>query len=108
MSYFKPYRSYNFKDKDPIIDQIHTLIDDSGLSIYDVSALSGVSYSAIYNWLYGDTMRPNHASTAAVIGGMGFEYTIVRKHSAKVIQLDLEKAKRQLAIARKAKLKKAA
>lgn len=66
-----PYRSYSFVDKDPIIDKISTVIDDSGLSYREIHAQSGVSLSAMYNWRYGGTRRPQFCTVEAVARACG-------------------------------------
>ena len=60
------YKSYVFKNKDPIIDLTRTIVQDSGYSYSAVSALSGVSATTLYNWFNGDTRRPQFASINAV------------------------------------------
>ena len=60
------YKSYMFKEKDPIIDLTRTIVQDSGYSYSAISALSGVSATTMYNWFSGDTKRPQFASINAV------------------------------------------
>ena len=62
----KLYKSYMFKNKDPIIDSIRTIVQDSGLSYTAISGLSGVSTGTLYNWFQGETRRPQFASINAV------------------------------------------
>ena len=62
----KTYKSYNFRDKDPIIDVLRTARSDAGLSIQDASISSDVSQTTIRNWEMGQTRRPQFATVVAV------------------------------------------
>ena len=67
------YTTYNFVDKDPIIDVIRTAMDDSKVTIAYIANSSGVSDACIRAWLYGKTKRPQHASIRAVLKALGVE-----------------------------------
>lgn len=69
------YRTYQFVDKDPVIDQIKTMLEDNGLLQKQkiVHELSGVSQSTLHNWFKGGTKRPQHATIAAVSSSLGYE-----------------------------------
>jgi hypothetical protein len=62
----RTYRSYNFRDKDPIIDVLRTARSDAGLSINDAHVSSDVSEATIRNWEMGRTRRPQFATVVAV------------------------------------------
>ena len=47
------YKSYSFKDKDPVIDQLRTLQQDAGLTYKQLSDYSGVSVGTFRNWFNG-------------------------------------------------------
>jgi len=79
------YKSYNFTDKDPIIDQLRTLVQDSGMSYRDVHDASDVSISCMYQWFHGKTRRPTHAAIMAVIRACGYDLKMVRR--ARVIDM---------------------
>ena len=70
------YKSYNFTDKDPIIDYIRTIINDSKMSLKRISDESGVSDNTIRMWLYGETKRPQAASINAVLMAIGYKLNI--------------------------------
>ena len=74
-SRLKLYSAYKFgrDDKDPVIDVVHTALDESGLNYGQASSLSGVSASAIYNWIEGETKRPQWCTVMAVMGALGKE-----------------------------------
>lgn len=78
------YRAYTFKngDKDPCIDVVHTALEDAGLDYTKAAELSGVSRSCIYNWIEGDTMRPQYCTVMAVMGACGLEQTWTKKARA--------------------------
>ena len=69
--------AYRFIDKDPVIDVIRTAFQKKGnLShghILKVSYDSGVSSSAISEWLFGKTRRPQSLSTRFVLETLGVE-----------------------------------
>ncbi len=76
------YSAYKFghDDKDPIIDLVHTALDESGLSYGKASEASGVSASCIYNWIEGDTRRPQYCTVAALMGALGYEQSWSKKN----------------------------
>lgn len=74
----KLYRSYSFKDKDPIIDRIRTVMQDEGLSNQDIADSSGVSATTLHNWFKGETQRPQFATVMAVTRSMGYDLQLVR------------------------------
>lgn len=65
------YKSYMFKDKDPIIDAMRTAFEDAGGSYAKLKAKSSVSSSTIYNWFNGKTKRPQFATVAEFAIGCG-------------------------------------
>jgi len=91
---FKPYKSYNFKDKDPIIDRVRTAAqvrcvretDHSQIDYKFLSNESGVSYSTIYKMFEGETRFPRHATVAAILGAMGLSFAVV-PHKSNVVRI---------------------
>jgi hypothetical protein len=63
--------------QDPVIDRIKTCMDDTGFDAGKLSRTSGVSYGAIKNWLDGTTRFPRHATAAAAVRAMGFDFALV-------------------------------
>lgn len=84
------YRSYNFVDKDPVIDRIRTIVDDEGLSYSEIHIISGVSSTTLNNWFDGETRRPQYATIAAVTYSLGYKQEFVK---AKKIDYETEIAK---------------
>ena len=87
MTAFRPYKSYNFKDKDPIIDHLRTIVADSGATYQQISEASGVSTSCLYAWFHGATRRPSYAAVAAAAGALGYEF-VTQKRGGKVIKFE--------------------
>src|SRR5262245_13850439 len=73
------YKSYNFKDKDPIIDKIRTVVQDESASYKYIHETSGVASSTLHNWFDGDTKRPQFATIMAVVRALGYDMQIVRE-----------------------------
>jgi transcriptional regulator with XRE-family HTH domain len=67
------YKSYAFKDKDPVIDRLRTMIQKEGMSYSEVSEASGVSVQTFYNWFDGATKKPQWATVCAVAYALGYK-----------------------------------
>lgn len=67
----RPYRSYNFREKDPVIDVLRTACEDAKARLTDLCADSGVSPTTYYNWWKGKTRRPQFATVAACARALG-------------------------------------
>jgi hypothetical protein len=65
------YKSYNFVTKDPIIDQIRTVIQDSGVTFKWIEDNSGVTSQTLSKWIYGETKKPQAATINAVLRVLG-------------------------------------
>ena len=76
------YKSYNFVDKDPMIDQVRTIIIDSHDTYKQIAEASGVNEGTIRNWLDGATRKPQAATFNAVLRALGYKLTI--RHLAEV------------------------
>lgn len=123
MAKVRVYRTYNFVDKDPIIDISRTILQQvlgSDHFVTKAARLSGVSRSALSNWYEGSTRRPQFATVAAVLSSVGYDLS-PKKDGPKIDEeTELKKAmdwiakKRYIAIvpdkprARKAAKRKAA
>src|SRR6185437_5874266 len=64
---------YRFKDKDPAIDAFRAALERSGLSLAQVSTRSNVSLTTLYNWDYGKTKKPQHATLSAAMEACGYK-----------------------------------
>lgn len=72
MSSLNLYKSYNFVDKDPVIDLMRSLISEQRAAYGRLSNDSGVSEATLRNWFDGKTKRPQFATVAAVMGALGY------------------------------------
>lgn len=83
--FISPYRTYVFKDKDPIIDFARTAVENSNLNYREVHEKCNVSTTTLYNWFHGNTRRPQFATTAAVLLACGVDEvnlrTLTRRNS---------------------------
>jgi transcriptional regulator with XRE-family HTH domain len=75
------YKTYNFKDKDPVIDELRTMVKAQKISHRIIHEASGVSVSTLNNWFHGATRRPQSATVEAVGRALGFKrvWTKVKK-----------------------------
>ena len=73
------YKTYFFRERDPIINKVMTEIDDSGMTFKDVNKTSRVSTGTLSNWRNRHTRRPQFCTVAAVLGSCGKEVAIVDK-----------------------------
>jgi hypothetical protein len=96
------YRTYMFKDKDPVIDRIRTLVKDEGLSYKDLHWISGVSVTTFSNWFDGETMKPQYATVAATVSSMGYETDFVKKKKIDFVK-EVAKAQKEIEQAAKAR-----
>lgn len=78
------YKTYMFKNKDPIIDRMRTIIQDEQVSYKDIQSMSGVTASTLYNWFHGATKRPQHATAMAVIRALGYDMRLVKVGKAAI------------------------
>jgi transcriptional regulator with XRE-family HTH domain len=89
------YRSYSFKDKDPVIDRLRSLVQKEGLSYGEVHVISGVSDTTLRNWFEGETRRPQYATVAAVTSSLGYTTKFVRARNVN-FEREIEKAKEEI------------
>ncbi len=76
------YKTYNFRDKDPIIDVMRTAIKVADMTYTEVAESSGVSASTLTGWFRGITRRPQFATVNAVAIAIGKELVLMSsKHS---------------------------
>jgi hypothetical protein len=78
------YKSYNFIDKDPMIDEIRTIVDRSGASYKWINEESSVSTQTIAKWFDGSTKRPQAATMNAVLRSLGYKLGVVEDHKVVV------------------------
>lgn len=71
------YKSYNFVDKDPIIDEIRGVVQTSGATYKHIEEQSGVCSATLHNWFDGKTRKPQAATINAVLRSLGYKLGIV-------------------------------
>ena len=79
------YKSYNFVDKDPMIDQVRTVIQDTKMTYKTIAEASGVSALTIRKWLDGGTKKPQAATFNAVLRVCGYKLTIRQMAEAEMV-----------------------
>ena len=81
MRTFEPYKAYNFKTKDPVIDELRTLMQDQfgrndGVKHKALAAVhdeGGPATTTMRNWFHGKTRRPTSAAVEAAGRAIGFK-----------------------------------
>ena len=74
----KLYKSYMFRGKDPVIDQLRTIIQDqqgklTPLTLQQIEEDGGPTASCMANWFWGKTKRPQSATVEAAGRALGME-----------------------------------
>lgn len=78
------YKSYVFKTKDPVIDELRTIAEDyfgarlSGKGLQQIAEAGGPSASCMRSWFFGKTLRPQNPTVEAAGRAMGFKRKWVR------------------------------
>lgn len=77
----KLYRSYSFRTKDPVIDELRTIFQTEfgghfrHKHLKKVETDGGPSASAMHNWFFGKTRRPSSAAAEAAGRALGYKRT---------------------------------
>lgn len=66
-------------EKDPIIDAVHTAMDDAQLSAGKIDDMGGPSATTIYNWIDGPTRRPQWATAVAALRCCGYDVALIKR-----------------------------
>jgi len=81
---FIRYEAYSFKDKDPVIDELRTLLQDmnggklDGSIFKKVHENGGPTEGCLRAWFFGKTMRPQNPTIEAAGRAMGYRRKWVR------------------------------
>lgn len=73
------YQSYLFRDKDPAIDELRTVIEDhfgKRVNSKDLTAISGdggPTTGCMSAWFFGKTRRPQNATLEAAGRAIGYQ-----------------------------------
>jgi transcriptional regulator with XRE-family HTH domain len=77
------YRTYNWKNKNPVIDKVRTILQDEGLYSKKRRAtlhqLTGVSVTTYDGWFEGETRDPKHTTIMATLSALGYEEKFVKE-----------------------------
>jgi len=80
------YRTYNPGIKDPIIDEVATVLKKERL--FDqrdvVAHLSGVSESTLDAWFDGDTVSPTTPTVRATLYALGYRPRWIKEHKVNI------------------------
>lgn len=91
------YKTYRFKDKDPMIDQLRTVLqgefpgsrkNGARINYSLASSHSGVSETTLRNWFEGETRRPQFASMCATARGAGHDLVLVPTAGKAVAEIE--------------------
>lgn len=77
---FAGYKTYNFKDHDPILDKLATVMEEGSLSWQEVHERSGVHPTTILAYVHRLVKRPRHATIAAVFAAYGYELMPIKSN----------------------------
>jgi hypothetical protein len=75
----KMYKAYTFRDKDPAIDELRTMVEDhfgkrvNHTSLRKIAEEGGPTASCMVGWFFGTTKRPQSATLEAAGRAMGFQ-----------------------------------
>lgn len=78
------YKTYVFRTKDPVIDELRTIAEDfygervNGKNLRQVEEAGGPSASCMRAWYFGKTRRPTSATIEAAGRAMGRKRVWVR------------------------------
>ena len=72
------YKSYMFRAKDPVIDELRTLVSDkygklNGAALTTIQSDGGPTAGCMKGWFFGTTRRPQSATVEAAGRAMGFK-----------------------------------
>ena len=83
----KTYKAYLFRDKDPVIDEMRTIIQRETNGTYpakdrdralkhgmkEIAGSGGPTYTAMRSWFFGKTRRPQSATIEAAGRALGYK-----------------------------------
>lgn len=77
MATINVYRTYSFRTKDPVIDELRTLFKDEGKLSKDgfkeIEARGAAKAATYRNWFNGSTRRPQNATVMATARALGYD-----------------------------------
>jgi len=78
MAEFRVLRSYNYIDKNPVIDVMRTALEDAGVGVADkklkiAADISGLSVGCLHGLFHGKTRNPQHRTVAGLMCAFGYQ-----------------------------------
>src|SRR5262245_45346143 len=70
-NYGKGGTGYRWIDKDPLCDALRQVWEQSHLNVSQAHEVSGLAAGTINNWFFGDTRRPQNASSTQFAAALG-------------------------------------
>lgn len=73
------YRAYNFRAKDPVIDELRTIVEDhfgrrvNGGDLRNIAEGGGPTVGCMRGWFFGTVKRPTNPTIEAAGRSIGFE-----------------------------------
>jgi hypothetical protein len=96
-AYKKAIRDYRFMDKDPVKDELQTVLQDVGLfsrqKLRQVAILANRAPATLDNLFFGSTKRPQNATIAAILEGIGYERVMQQVRVIKDLDGELKQAR---------------
>ncbi len=78
------YRSYNFIDKDPAIDVVRTMVQQSNKTYKNIAENGGPTPTTLYNWFDGKTKRPQFCTLIAAARAVGGDIRFVNRQGTEI------------------------
>lgn len=84
-SSMRVYKSYLFKDKEPVIDMTRTLFEDffgrriDGKMLAEIEKSGGPTTGCMRGWFFGETKRPKNETIEASGRAIGYERVWVKQ-----------------------------
>ena len=75
----RPYKAYLFRDKDPVIDELRTLVEDhfkhrvNRPDLRKITEGGGPGLGCMAGWFFGATRRPQSATLEAAGRAIGYK-----------------------------------
>lgn len=90
-------RTYRFMDKDPVKDELQTVLQDVGMfsrqKLRQVAILANRAPATLDNLFFGGTKRPQNATIAAILEAVGYERVMQQVRVIKDWPGELEEAR---------------
>jgi hypothetical protein len=79
-------RTYRFIEKDPVIDELRTLVNEEGLSrrLNIVAILANLHPSTVKNMFHGDTKKPQNATVMGIVTSLGYARKWVKERKLNI------------------------